>query len=258
MRDILLGRTTPCLQALTMGHVVAWWWLRLSRGHGWYPACMPDAVASNIIVFGRGLVAENGSFALTQASAERVDALLAYVKQNVDVFKLCHAKVVFSGGWAAAADGIEKPPARFREGTLMLARARESHIMGESIDSYADAFLEIESESTLENVLLTRDAGCFAGILFNASNPLGLVAHADHMIRIDYLVRKIFGLPPRAIRHIAVPGGDGSSGGISERMILSITRLALLGASSDKAMRRRHRYLVVSRDLLNSHRFRRR
>jgi hypothetical protein len=40
-----------------------------------------------------------------------------------------------------------------------------------------------------------KEDGYFDGIVFTARNPLGLVAHQEHLARINYLVRKAFGLP---------------------------------------------------------------
>ena len=205
---------------------------------------MPDAVATNIIVFGRGLVAADIGFQLTRASAERVDALVAYVEQNSEVFSSRHGKIVFSGGWAGAAEGVERPPARFREGALMLGRAKAANIGGETLARYAETYSEIDSDSTLENVLRTKEACYFNDISFTVYNPLGLIAHHGHMARIDYLIRKAFGVPRDAIVHIVASGADNLSGGFSENIILAVTCLAFLGANGDKALRRRHRILV--------------
>lgn len=76
---------------------------------------MPDPVATNIIVFGRGLIRNGADYKLTEASAARVDALLAYVDQNRAVFARQRGMVVFSGGWAGAGQNLEKPPERFRK-----------------------------------------------------------------------------------------------------------------------------------------------
>jgi hypothetical protein len=219
---------------------------------GEYHVQMPDIVATNIIVFGRGLVTDDSGFRLTRASAERVKALTAYVRQNEAVFNTRHGRIVFSGGWAAAADGIERPPSQFREGSLMLDRAQEAGIGSESLARYAEAVAEIESDSTLENVLRTKEAGYFRGVSFSADNPLGLVAHEAHLIRIDYLVRKIYGLPRNAILHVVAAGHDNFSGGFREDRLLFITRIALLGARGHDSLRHRHQLLVTSRHWLRA------
>jgi hypothetical protein len=205
---------------------------------------VPGAVATSIIVFGRGLVADPAGFRLTTQSAERVDALLAYVKQNAAAFTARPGRIVFSGGWAGAAEGLGRPPRQFREGNLMLDRAMAADLGGVNLASYAGVYPEIESDSTLENALRVKEDGYFDGIAFTAGNPLGLVAHREHLARINYLVRKTFALPGDATVGITAAGTDDRSGGIPESVLLPLTRLALLGAGNHRSLRRRHRVLV--------------
>ena len=148
---------------------------------------------------------------------------------------------------------MERPPVRFREGALMLDRAKASNLGGETLAQYSEIYSEIDSDSTLENVLRTKEAGYFNDISFTVRSPLGLVAHHGHMARIDYLIRKAFGLPRDAIVHIVASGADNLSSGLSENTILVITRIAFLGANGCKALRRRHRILVDLRERFCSH-----
>jgi hypothetical protein len=97
---------------------------------------MPGAVAVSIIVFGRGLVTDPAGFRLSGQSAERVEALVAYVRQNAAAFTAQRGRIVFSGGWAAAAEGLGRPPREFREGSLMLDRAMAADIGGVNLASY--------------------------------------------------------------------------------------------------------------------------
>lgn len=195
-------------------------------------------------MFGRGLIRNGADYKLTEASAARVDALLAYVDENRSVFVRRRGIVVFSGGWAGAGQNLEKPPERFREGSLMQSRASAASINESKLAEYVETFAEIESDSTLENVLEIQAADYFHGTIFTASNPLGLVAHKEHLKRIDYLVRSAFKLPRHAISHIVVPGVDKTSSGVPENLILQVTRLAFAGASGVDALRRRQRILV--------------
>jgi hypothetical protein len=206
---------------------------------------VPGAVAVSIIVFGRGLVADPAGFRLTEPSAERVEALVTYVRQNAAAFAARRGRIVFSGGWAAAAEGVARPPLPFREGRLMLDRAMAADIGGSDLASYADVYPETESDSTLENALRVKEDGFFDGTAFTARNPLGLVAHREHLARINYLVRKAFGLPSEATVNIAAPGTDARSGGLPESVLLPLTRLAFLGAGDHSSLRRRHRMLVA-------------
>jgi DUF218 domain len=206
---------------------------------------VPGAVATRIIVFGRGLVAGGEGFRLTRQSSERVEALVGYVRQNAAGFAARRGRIVFSGGWAGAAEGFGRPPPQYREGSLMLAQAMAADIDGASLADYADAFEEIESDSTLENVLRVKEDGYFGGAPFTAGDPLGLVAHQEHLPRITYLVRRAFGLSGDAVVNIAAAQGrENYAGGLPERVLLAVTRLAFLGARDHSSMRGRHRMLV--------------
>lgn len=205
---------------------------------------MPGDLATSIIVFGRGLVAEGTGFRLSRQSSERVEALVAYVRQHADAFAARRGKIVFTGGWAAAAEGFSRPPPQFREATLMLAQAMAADIGGPGLAGYADAYAEIESDSTLENVLRVKEHGYFDGASFTARSPLGLVAHQEHLPRINYLVRRAFGLPGDALLNIAAPGAENYAG-LPESLLLPITRMAFLGAPDHGSLRSRHRMLVT-------------
>ena len=225
------------------------------RRTGWPPrpvpggrpgdARVPGAVATRIIVFGRGLAAEGAGFRLTRQSSERAEALVLYVRQNAAAFTARRGRIVFSGGWAAAAEGVGRPPPQYREASLMLAQAMAADIGGRNLADYADTDAEIESDSTLENVLRIKEHGYFGGASFTPGNPLGLVAHEEHLPRINYLVRKGFGLSRDAIVDIAVPGPENYGGGLSESALLPITRVAFLGARGHSSLRSRHRMLVA-------------
>ena len=127
----------------------------------------------------------------------------------------------------------------------MLAQAMAADIGGTSLAGYADAYPEIESDSTLENVLRIKEDGYFDGASFTARDPLGLVAHQEHLPRINYLVRKAFGLPGGATVNIAAPGPENYSGGLPESVLLPVTRMAFLGARDHSSLRGRHRMLVA-------------
>jgi len=127
----------------------------------------------------------------------------------------------------------------------MLSQAMAATIAGDELAKYAETFAEIESDSTLENVLRIVEADYFHDTTFTARNPLGLVAHKEHLNRIDYLTRKVFNLPRSAVAHIVAPGIDTTSTGIPESLILQVTRLTFAGASGVDALRRRQRLLIA-------------
>jgi hypothetical protein len=206
---------------------------------------VPGAVATRIIVFGRGLEADGAGFRLTRQSSERVEAAVTYVRQNTGAFAARRGRIVFSGGWAGAAEGFSRPPPQYREGSLMLAQAMAADIGGSSLADYADTHAEIESDSTLENVLRIREDGYFDWASFTARHPLGLVAHKEHLPRINYLVRKGFRLPGDATVNIAVAGPEQYAGGLPEIVLLPVTRMAFLGVRGHRSLRSRHRMLVA-------------
>jgi hypothetical protein len=127
----------------------------------------------------------------------------------------------------------------------MLSQAMAANIAGDGLKKYAETFAEIESDSTLENVLRIVEADYFHDIAFTARNPLGLVAHKEHLNRIDYLARKVFNLPRRAVVHIVAPGVDQTTSAIPESLILQVTRLTFAGISGVDSLRRRQRLLIA-------------
>jgi hypothetical protein len=128
----------------------------------------------------------------------------------------------------------------------MLAQAMAADIGGPRLTDYADTYTEIESDSTLENVLRIKEDGYFDGAPFTERHPLGLVAHREHLPRVSYLVRRAFGLPGDAIATItAGHGRENYTGGLPESVLLPITRVAFIGARDHGSLRGRHRMLVA-------------
>ena len=127
----------------------------------------------------------------------------------------------------------------------MLSQAMAANIAGDRLKKYAETFAEIESDSTLENVLRIVEADYFRDITFTARNPLGLVAHKEHLNRIDYLARKVFSLPRRAVVHVVASGVDQTTSAIPESLILQVTRLTFAGISGADSLRRRQRLLIA-------------
>jgi hypothetical protein len=211
---------------------------------------MSGRVATAVVVFGRGLEAGPAGIRLSEASAARVRAAVGYVEANRAVFRTHRARLVFTGGWAAAAEGLAPPPRELREAALMLEYGRALGVGGEDLARYADVAAETGSDSTLENVLQVSEGGYLGGHEFTSEQPLGIVAHEGHLDRIDYLTRKVLGLPASAVVRIPATGPDQLSRGLSERAILPLTRLALAGAGSHAALRRRHRLLVTAAGLI--------
>jgi hypothetical protein len=211
-------------------------------------------IATNLIVFSRGLDV-GSNITLSQASRSRVEAALAHIAAHADLFTARSAssqrgRVVFSGGWASAAADMPRLPEQLREGRLMLDLARAVGVNDASLGTYVDAFAEIESNSTLENTLRVAEGSWFADRTFTAADPLGIVAHAEHMVRVEYFVRKAFGLARSAVQHIVARGEDRMSRGTPEETLHLLTRVACFGAVTPGALRRRERLMLGSARLL--------
>ena len=205
----------------------------------------------NIIVFGRGLKVDGADFHLSEASKERVRALVDYIEANKQTFTLQPARVIFSGGWGAAAK-VKAPPKECREGALMLKYAHALPVSGKDFSYYANSTIEIQSDSTLENVLRTKEASYFKRTSFTTVNPLGIVAHAGHLKRIEYFISKIFELPKSSILHITAHGVDDSGGIMSEKMLFTLSRLAFIGADDHSVLRRRQSLALMVHHFLQS------
>lgn len=207
---------------------------------------MPEGVATSIIVFGRGLIADRSGFQLSRASEARVKALVDYIEKNKSAFSSQRGRVVFSGGWGGAIPNMLPPPEAYREGALMAKHAQALSVDGADLAFYADSAAEIDSDSTLENVLRTKEAGYFREISFTAANPLGIVAHSGHQKRIRYFIQKIYGLRGDAVLHITPDDGDDPSDGQPETIALLLTRLAFAGAASHSSLRHRQRLMLAA------------
>lgn len=200
---------------------------------------------------GRGLEIGGAGIHLSEASRARVQALVDYIEANQATFSSRRARVVFSGGWGAAAAGIAAPPREFREATLMLQLACTLGVNGSDFPVYAEPCAEFESDSTLENILRTKEAGYFDNDLFTVDNPLGIVAHEAHQARIDYYVHRIFGLSGDELLHITAQGADRPSGRVPEHVILFLTRLVFAGAHGHSSLRRRQRLILAGSSVLH-------
>ena len=192
--------------------------------------------ATALLVFGRGIVVAGEHYTLTPAGAARVQAATDYATAHPGV-----SRIIFTGGWAEAAEGAEQPPPGRREGDLMLREARAA-----GLHRYADLRAETRSRSTLENLLHTVEDGLLDGYAFDAVHPLGLVSHREHLPRIRFLAAKVLGLPGRALLDVPASGGETPLPWRSERAARVIARLGFLGAREPATLMRRERRMVAS------------
>jgi hypothetical protein len=195
-------------------------------------------VAEVLIVFGHGVDAVDGGFALTPASTARVTAVCEHVARRHPPARL---RVVFTGGWPAARAGADAPPAGSREGDLMLAAARAA-----GLDRQADLRAENRSRSTLENLVNVLGDGLLDGYVFNADHPLGLVSHAWHLPRVRLLAGRVLGLRGAALLDVVATGGDEGTARWYRSGAYLATRLIFLGARSPRDMLRRERCGVAA------------
>lgn len=198
---------------------------------------MSPPTAAVLLVFGRGVLAAGEHYTLTPASAARVQAAVDYAGTHPGV-----RRIVFTGGWAEAAEGAEQPPDGWREGDLMLREARAA-----TLDRYADLRAETRSRSTLENLVHTVTDGLLTGYAFDAGHPLGLVSHADHLPRIRLLAGKVLGLRGPALLDVPATGGETPlPSGRSEHLARIAARIGLLGARDPGALLRRERRMIAT------------
>ncbi|WP_229074945.1 YdcF family protein [Actinoplanes sp. DH11] len=192
------------------------------------------ASAAVLLVFGRGVHRARHGWDLTGESLERVRAAQRYVVEHATGPD--RPRVIFTGGWAEAADGAERPPDGEREGDLMLRAA-----VADGFDARADLHAETRSRSTLENLLHTVQDGLLAGYEFDARHPLGLVTHGWHLPRVRFLAGKVLGLRGPALLDIPARGGEPHD----ERLVLLAARLGFLGTRRPEVLLRRERRLVT-------------
>jgi hypothetical protein len=205
-----------------------------------------EPTATVLLVFGRGVTCNDDGYALTAAGAERVQAAADYVAAHTTAFADAareghRPRIVFSGGWAEASDGQQAPPDGYREGDLMLARARAA-----GLDRYADLLAESRSRSTLENLLHTSGDGLLNGRTFTARDPLGIVSHSWHLPRVRYLAGKVLGLRGPALLEVPAAGRQSWAGWRSERVTRLVARVCFLGVRGAEALVRRERRWIAS------------
>ncbi|MFI2667525.1 YdcF family protein [Micromonospora carbonacea] len=199
-----------------------------------------------LVVLGRGVLpAAGGTWALTPASLARVRAARDYVAANEAAFAAAvqggrRPTIVFTGGWAEAAEGADPPPAGWREADLMLREA-----LAAGLDRHAVLRAEARSRSTLENLLRTAADGLLAGHAFDQHHPLGIVSHAWHLPRVRYLARRALGLRGGALLDVPAAGGEPAPGWWPEGAVRVACRLWFLGVRDPAGLLRRERSMVA-------------
>ncbi|MDG4801093.1 YdcF family protein [Micromonospora sp. WMMD980] len=196
-------------------------------------------IATVLLVFGRGVVADGGGYRLTTESVARTHAAIAYVRTHAAEFRAAaDARVVFTGGWPHGPAGLPDPPARHREGELMRALARDA-----GLDGYARLDAETRSRTTLQNLALTVQDGLLGTARFTPAHPLGLVSHPWHLPRIRLLAGRALGLRGADLLDVPVTGPDPVPAR-RERAARVACRLGYLGLRTPEALLRRERGLT--------------
>jgi hypothetical protein len=204
---------------------------------------VPSPAAAVLVVFGHGVDAVDGGYALTPASTARVRAADAYVVAHADPSGAAgrRPRVVFTGGWPAVRAGADAPPAGSREGDLMLSAARAA-----GLDRRADLRSENRSRSTLENLINVAGDGLLGGHAFDTGHPLGLVSHAWHLPRVRFLAGRVLGLRGATLLDVVATGGDEQITWPSRWGPYLAARLIFLGARTPRDMLRRERCGVAA------------
>ncbi|GAA3779993.1 YdcF family protein [Micromonospora maritima] len=201
--------------------------------------------ATVLLVFGRGVVADDGGYRLTDESAARTDAAVAYVRAHAAAFRRDPAaRVVFTGGWPHGPAGAPGPPAGFREGELMRVLAHDA-----GLDAYVRSDAETRSRTTLQNLAHTVQDGLLDPAEFTVDRPLGLVSHPWHLPRVRLLAARVLGLSGPALRDVPVTGPDPVPAR-RERAARVACRLGYLGLRTPEALLRRERGLTRAARLL--------
>ncbi|SCG42244.1 YdcF family protein [Micromonospora humi] len=196
-------------------------------------------IATVLLVFGRGVVADGGDYRLTAESVARTRAAIGYVRAHAAEFRAApDARVVFTGGWPHGPAGAPDPPAQHREGELMRALARDA-----GLDGYARLDAETRSRTTLQNLALTVQDGLLDAARFTPTHPLGLVSHPWHLPRIRLLARRALGLRGADLVDVPVTGPDPVPAR-RERAARVACRLGYLGLRTPEALLRRERGLA--------------
>ena len=188
-----------------------------------------------LVVFGRGVQLAGGRWSLTPGSAERVHAAVAYVLDRRDEYGAGGRtpRVIFTGGWAGAAEGAVQPPDGSCEGDLMVRAA-----LAAGLGAVAELRAETRSRSTLENLLHVAEDGLLTGYDFTARRPLGLVTHPWHLPRVRFLAGKVLGVRGAALTDVPGPGGGRRR---AEWAVYLAARLCFLGVRDAAGLRRRER-----------------
>jgi DUF218 domain-containing protein len=215
---------------------------------------MTRVPATSIIVFGYGLDMSGGGARLSNASRQRVNAVLDYISANLEAFSRHRGRIVFSGGWSPATIGPNRPLDSCREGMLMLKLAHDQGVNGVSLDQYVESYAELESTSTLQNALNVKEARYFGDTSFTRRQPLGIVAHRGQMRRVDYFVRKAFRLRRTQVQPIFATGTDCPPNGWSHFSAYLMTRVAFVGATDTASLRRREQSIAVLRQQISRNR----
>lgn len=136
-------------------------------------------ISNKAIILGRGVteIKENDvvvDYRLNPASENRVSAMAAYYQRHESAFRSKDSIIVASGGYARLAGGQTPPPNNHREGRKMADLLISYGVPHGLIET------EINSGSTTENFQYIIEEGFFQKTVFDATNPLILVASKPH------------------------------------------------------------------------------
>jgi uncharacterized SAM-binding protein YcdF (DUF218 family) len=192
---------------------------------------------TNVLVPGRGHdVLADGSLSLSDSAMARVETVGEYYLENVEAFETSAGRILFEGGWAKGATGIDRPPVELREGRLMRDLATDLG-MPEKIAAEG-----IESTTTMTNVLNSRN-------FFGNVGSLAIVTQLSQADRFNYFAKRVY--PDAEVEIIEAPGEDDPEIIADEQRLLRQSRILYGWAWSPRTLRLADTLGVFAGNLVN-------
>lgn len=146
---------------------------------------MTTFTSCTVACFGRGLVKNNGEYALTAESARRAWEVGQFWQSN---FRPKIKSIVSTGGWPALWSGMEEPPADKREGIFMKALMVKEGVPSEKIK------VESKSPYTFAQFYNCIQAGFFHYGAYNSQHRFVWSVSNTNLWRNALLARRILGV----------------------------------------------------------------
>ncbi len=201
-------------------------------------AAVENIIPTTILLNSRGLVEAGDGFELSQSSAARADFTAQFYLDHREIIDAQDGCIITPTSYTPLNNYTRDPEAREREGPLNAVRMKAKGVPDDRL------VVDNVAVSTLEEVLYVgRWQWRSRRQQVTPENPLGIVNHDGQMDRALWLAGRGLDVPKNALVPLVVPGEDVVSPGISERYMFALSRLAMIGAVSPRAMVRRERMM---------------